>query len=229
MKIDTHLALDGLVERSQPNRRTVASIRRTKKANSAFPTPCGWARKGILGLGFTAVVAGSALTATGTASASTLNDYSASLRDYSSYSTLVAGSSWLDVAVSGGSTSAGAPIIQWWADGGAEQQWRLPLAYQTGEIINENSGMCITTDGVPGDQLYQEPCAGSAFGSGPTSANQQWQADYTEYGPTTFVNPATGLVLDVSGYSLWGGGAIDAWYPNGQLNQTFWSSTEGWG
>jgi hypothetical protein len=229
MTTNRHSDLDGFAERSQPNRRPARTISATTDATSAFPAPRKWGRRGILGLGFTAAVAGSLLTATGTASASTVNDYSASLQDYSSYSTLVAASSWLDVAVSGGSTAAGAPIIQWWADGGAEQQWRLPLAYRTGEIINENSGMCITTDGVAGDQLFQEPCAGSTFGSGPTSGYQQWQADYTEYGPTTFVNPASGLVLDVSGYSLWGGGAIDAWYPNGQLNQTFWSATEGWG
>ena len=198
------------------------SIRRTTKSHPAFSALRGWTRKGILSLGVTGVAAGWVLTAPGTASA-------APIQDYSSYSTLVPASSWLDVAVSGGSTSAGAPIIQWWADGGAEQQWQLPMAYTTGEIINQNSGMCITTDGVAGDQLYQEPCAGTAFGSGPTSPGQQWQANYIIGGPTTFVNPASGLVLDVSGYSLWGGGAIDAWYPNGQLNQTFWSATEGWG
>lgn len=140
--------------------------------------------------------------------------------EISQYSTLVPASDWLNVAVSGGSTSAGVPIIQWWADSGAEQEWQLPAAYTSGEIINQNSGMCITTDGVAGDQLYQEPCNGSA--------SEQWYAAYNFAGPTVFQNPATGLVMDVSGYDMWAGGAIDAWYQNNQANQSFWSATEGW-
>ena len=49
------------------------------------------------------------------------------------YSTLVPASDWLNIAVSGGSTSPGAPIIQWWADGGAEQKWLLPSTYTSGQ------------------------------------------------------------------------------------------------
>jgi hypothetical protein len=137
----------------------------------------------------------------------------------SQYSTLVPSSDWLNVAVAGGSTAPGAPIIQWWATGGAEQEWALPTSYTTGEIINQNSGMCVTTDGVAGDQLYQEPCSNGA-------ASQQWYAAHNTDGPTLFQNPATGLVMDVSGYDMWAGGQIDAWYPNGQANQYFWNSTD---
>jgi hypothetical protein len=82
--------------------------------------------------------------------------------------------------VSGGSTSAGAPIIQWWADSGAEQEWLLPRKYRNGEIYNQNSGMCITTDGVAGDQLYQDYCS--------NSENQRWYAEYQLDGPTVYVN-----------------------------------------
>ena len=135
------------------------------------------------------------------------------------YSTLVPASDWLNIAVSGGSTSPGAPIIQWWADGRGEQKWLLPSTNTTGQIINENSGMCITTDGVAGDQLAQEPCNGTG--------NQQWFAAYQQAGPTMFENAAYNLVMDVSGYDMWAGGAIDAWYANGDANQYFWSSTEG--
>jgi hypothetical protein len=133
---------------------------------------------------------------------------------------LVPASDWLNIAVSGGSTSPGAPIIQWWADGGTEQEWLLPSTYTTGQIINENSGMCITTDGVAGDQLTQEPCDGTP--------NQQWFAAYQQAGPTMFENLALNLVMDVSGYDMLAGGAIDAWYANGAPNQYFWSSTEGY-
>src|ERR1700733_8306247 len=104
------------------------------------------------------------------------------------YTTLVPASSWLDIAVSGGSTMIGAPIIQWWADGGAEQQWSIPDSYATGDIINENSGMCITTDGVAGDGLFQEPCSQQP-GVGWYN-NQQWHANYQYLGPTVYTNPA---------------------------------------
>src|SRR6516162_5628253 len=57
--------------------------------------------------------------------------------------------------VSGGSTQPGAPVIDWWANGGANQQWTFsPIGgNNTYEIINVNSGMCLATDGVAGDQL----------------------------------------------------------------------------
>jgi hypothetical protein len=151
---------------------------------------------------------------------------SAHADEVSSYSTLVPASDWLNIAVSGGSTSPGAPIIQWWADGGAEQEWLLPISYEEGPIINENSQMCITTDGVPGDTLTQEPCDGSA--------NQNWMAWYGGDGPTMFENMTYGLVMDVYGYNMWAGGVIDGWYPSeGPFsgwpppgNQAFWSSVE---
>jgi len=135
----------------------------------------------------------------------------------SSFSTLVPSSDWLNVAVAGGSTSPGAPIIQWWATGGAEQEWQLPANNTTGEIINQNSGMCITTDGVAGDQLFQEPCQGSV--------TQLWYAQHSFDAPNVFQSP-TGLVMDVDGYAMYAGGHIDAWYENGQANQYFWSASD---
>jgi hypothetical protein len=144
---------------------------------------------------------------------------SASATDLPYWSTLVPSSDWLNVAVSGGSTSPGAPIIQWWADGGNEQQWHIPTDGTIGPIVNENSDMCVTTDGNAGDTLFQEPCS--------DAWNQQWLASIVVDGPQVYTNPGSGLVMDVSGYDLWAGGNIDAWYPNGDPNQYFWSST-GW-
>jgi Ricin-type beta-trefoil lectin domain-like len=58
---------------------------------------------------------------------------------------MVASSDWLNLAVADASTEPGAPIIQWWATGGAEQRWNVPANKTDGPIINEHSGMCITT------------------------------------------------------------------------------------
>ncbi|HUN32233.1 MAG TPA: RICIN domain-containing protein [Trebonia sp.] len=119
--------------------------------------------------------------------------------------------------VSGASTQPGAPVIDWYADGGANQEWTfLPDGgTNTYEIINANSGQCLTTDGVAGDQLYQLPCAGGPI--------QQWQTAITpgQEGVGTIRNVSSGLYVDVSGDSPWPGAAIDTWYYNGQDNQYF--------
>ena len=123
---------------------------------------------------------------------------------------IISNASWLDVAVRGGSFSAGTDLIQWGSDNGSEQQW----AVNGSEIVNENSGMCITTDGVAGDPLTQQPCSGSGY--------QVWNPSYVWWaGGSTLYNPASGLVMDVQGDSYGWGAEIDAWYPNNGLNQVF--------
>lgn len=119
--------------------------------------------------------------------------------------------------VSGGSTYPGAPVIDWTANGGANQNW-LFLPYGSSnryQIVNVNSNMCLTTDGVAGDQVYQDPCTGVP--------NQQW---FTNLSPGngqayTIQSAGSGLYLDVSGDSPWAGAAIDTWPYNGGYNQEF--------
>lgn len=119
--------------------------------------------------------------------------------------------------VSGGSTYPGAPVIDWYSNGGANQDWLFsPVGgSNTYDIINVNSNMCLTTDGVAGDQVYQEPCDGSLL--------QQWQTGLTPGNASAYVikNISSGLYLDVSGDSPWAGASIDTWYYNGGLNQQF--------
>jgi len=124
---------------------------------------------------------------------------------------------YLELDVSGGSTQPGAPVIDWWANGGANQEWTFsPIGGpNTYEIVNVNSGMCLTTNGVAGAQLYQLPCAGEQ--------EQQWR---TGLSPSSFYangirSVASGLYVDVSGNSPWPGAAIDTWPDNGQYNQLF--------
>jgi Ricin-type beta-trefoil lectin domain-like len=125
----------------------------------------------------------------------------------------------LNVAVSGGATSGGAPIIQWTADGGTEQEWEFGTetydgAYQGTFILNVNSGLCINTDGVAGDQLDQEICY---YGNG----NELYNVHGSLGSYDSISNVGSGLYLDVSGYGWGAGNAIDLWYENNQPNQTF--------
>jgi hypothetical protein len=121
--------------------------------------------------------------------------------------------------VSGASTYPGAPVIDWYSNGGANQDWLfVPEANSntTYEIVNVNSNMCLTTDGVAGDQVYQDYCT--------NSTNQQWGTALTQGNPTDYwhiQSVYSGLYLDVSGDSPWPGASIDTWYDNGGDNQYF--------
>ncbi len=119
--------------------------------------------------------------------------------------------------VSGGSTQPGAPVIDWFANGGANQEWTF-YSYggnNTYEIVNVNSGMCLTTDGVAGDQVFQMPCNGSS--------TQQWATGLnpSSVNAYTIRNIYSNLYLDVSGGSSWWGASIDTWPYNGGSNQYF--------
>jgi Ricin-type beta-trefoil lectin domain len=132
---------------------------------------------------------------------------------------LISNLSWLNLGVRQGSTSAGTDIIQWTATGRNDQNWYS--FYYTGEsptvhrFENINSGLCMTTDGVAGHALTQQPCSSSNSRQAWIPSYVWWAAGYTLY------NPATGLNMDVAGASYGAGAEIDAWYPNNQLNQVF--------
>jgi hypothetical protein len=140
--------------------------------------------------------------------------------DAQSYVTLTAYSSGWNLAISGASTAPGGVVIQTYADGEADQNWSVPAVYATGRIRNQNSGMCLTTDGVAGDQLYQKPCLRRL------AEYQQWHVYLAAFAANTvtFYNPTFGLAVDVYGNSDSIGAPIDAWPLNGQANQFF---TEG--
>jgi Ricin-type beta-trefoil lectin domain len=88
------------------------------------------------------------------ASAQSLN--SVAISTDASLDTLV-----LDVA--GASTSVGAPVIQRYLNNGSDQRWNfVQLPDGNEHIVNQSSGMCLTTDGVAGDQVTQWTCNGSS-------------------------------------------------------------------
>jgi Ricin-type beta-trefoil lectin domain-like len=128
--------------------------------------------------------------------------------------TLNAGNSGLALDVSGAATWPSAPVIQWYDNGGANQHWHVPGSSDYGEIINQNSGLCLTTDGNAGDQLYQDTCTGSP-------GQLWWSSNLFDDTWAFTTNPYSGLSIDVYGNSQWAGASIDGWYGNGQLNQWF--------
>ena len=126
----------------------------------------------------------------------------------------------LQLDVAGASTAPGAPVIDWFSNGGANQSWTFSQhgtdnGTPVYEIVNQNSGQCLTTDGVAADQVYQLQCTGSPI--------QLWATGLTgqDLSDRTIRNESSGLYLDVNGNSPWPGTAIDTWYYNGDSNQGF--------
>jgi len=126
---------------------------------------------------------------------------------------------FLQLDVSGASVQPGAPVIDWYANGGSNQVWSFDSVGSSGntyQVVNQNSGMCLTTDGVPGDQVYQWPCTGGA--------NQQWLTSLNPYGAPgyyTIQSVSSGFYLDVNSDNPFAGTPIDTWYYNGNPNQKF--------
>jgi hypothetical protein len=122
--------------------------------------------------------------------------------------------------VSGASTQPGAPVIQWYGNFGTNQRWSVqdvPDDAPYEEIVNQNSGQCLTTDGRPGDWVYQEPCAAQP------EWQQLWKGTLND-GPfamlSTLQSPDS-LFLDVEGNSGSAGAHLITWYSTGGNNQYF--------
>lgn len=123
-----------------------------------------------------------------------------------------------------------AAVDQWGLNGsiagnsypGANQKWTVNSS--TGELVNNYSGMCLTTDGRAGDQLFQDNCS--------DGWNQTW-VFHTTYGHYYYdffipyqyiINPASQLAVDVYQGSAAPGGAVIGWPYDGGYNQLWqWS------
>lgn len=126
----------------------------------------------------------------------------------------------MNVAVADNGTDAGHRVVQWYNDGGAEQKWYFDQVYDSASgfegylLRNQNSGLCLSTDGNAGDTLFQDYC---------NPANvAEWFTVGTSGADNRIFNRHTGLYLDVSGYSYAAGADMDLWYWNGYSNQWFW-------
>ncbi|MGI9034360.1 MAG: RICIN domain-containing protein [Acidimicrobiales bacterium] len=117
--------------------------------------------------------------------------------------------------VYGASTSAGASVIQWPPNGGANQQWQfVDLGNGNFEIVSVNSGLLLDVYGAStaaGAQVIQWPRNGGR--------NQQWQFVDLGNGNVEIVSVNSGLVLDVYGASTADGAPLIQWPWHGGPNQ----------
>jgi len=122
--------------------------------------------------------------------------------------------------VSNASQNPDTNVLQWTWNGGHNQQWYvLPTDSGYAEIVNRNSGQCLSIYGNSAGPapLVQYPCFGGA--------NQQWYytGGTSNLGGTTgkLWSRSNGLVADVAGESASPGAWIDVWYSTGHNNQYF--------
>jgi hypothetical protein len=117
--------------------------------------------------------------------------------------------------VSGASKTAGASVIQWNNNNGANQKWTL-VSVGSGyfNIINQNSGMYLDVTGASttaGANIIQSASSGGA--------SQQWSLVAVSGGYYDIINKNSGLYLDVSGASTTAGAKVIQWTSTGGANQ----------
>jgi hypothetical protein len=89
------------------------------------------------------------------------------------------------------------------------------------ELINDNSGLCLTAVPTEGGQLQQVTCSSSTL--------LEWKLSTEGSGYYITSEGEFPWVVDVSGGSTSSGGVIDNWVPNGGTNQEWTFTSEGGG
>ncbi|WP_086851009.1 glycosyl hydrolase family 95 catalytic domain-containing protein [Amycolatopsis kentuckyensis] len=128
---------------------------------------------------------------------------------------LVAQHSGKSADINGGSTSAGAALIQWQATSGLNQQFDF-LASDGGfhRIRSRSSGLVLqVASTATGADITQQPDTGAT--------TQQWKVTDQGGGVVSLVNRASGLAMDVWSASTADGARISQWTVTGAANQRF--------
>ncbi|MFF4348181.1 RICIN domain-containing protein [Streptomyces sp. NPDC001530] len=133
--------------------------------------------------------------------------------------TLTNAASGMLMDVKYGSTSPGAPIIQWKSNNGANQEWFLTRTSSGAYTVRSaNSGLCLDTPNSQDSiQLVQNTCNGSS--------RQQWKIQPVGDGTYTLANAANGLLADNIKSSTKEGTEIIQWASGGGANQ-HWTLTQ---
>ena len=128
---------------------------------------------------------------------------------------LVNRNSTLALAVTGGSSSSGALVVQSAQATAGSQQWQL-LGEHNGydKLVNAASGMVLDVPGGSTSQGTQLDQASDA-----SATNQAWAVVGTGSGYYTLTNEKSGLVADVTGASTTSGAAVIQWPATGGTNQ----------
>jgi endo-1,4-beta-xylanase len=128
---------------------------------------------------------------------------------------LVASHSGKAADISGASTAAGATLVQWTANGGANQRFDF-LSSGDGyyRVRARHSGLVLQVAGTAaGADITQRPDANSAA--------QQWRVVDQGGGAVSLVNRLSGLAMDVWEASTADGARVSQWTATGSANQRF--------
>ena len=131
------------------------------------------------------------------------------------YYSLVAAHSGKSADISGGSTAAGATLIQWSAHAAPNQQFDF-LASADGyyRIRARHSGLVLqVASPASGADIMQQPDG--------DAASQQWKPVDQGGGAVSLVNRLSGLAMDVWGASTADGARISQYAASGNANQRF--------
>ncbi|MGI8985147.1 MAG: RICIN domain-containing protein [Acidimicrobiales bacterium] len=135
---------------------------------------------------------------------------------------VVAAHSGQALDVSGISTVAGAPVIQWPPNGQPNQHWTFePLGDGSYRIVAGHSGLVLDVFGASpaaGAQVIQWPWNGDT--------NQRWRLEDVPGEGSRIVAVHSGMALDVTGASQQRGARMIQWPANGDANQR-WLRTDG--
>jgi Ricin-type beta-trefoil lectin domain-like len=131
------------------------------------------------------------------------------------------------MGVSGASTSEGASVVQWPANGSLDQDWYvLPSENGYAEIVDRNSGMCLSVAGnslTPGTQLIQWPCGEANYSQdwflGSSGTFADWSENNWKVGVHSQLDPF--LYAEVEGESPYAGAPIDQQFWDGGWNQVW--------
>jgi poly(3-hydroxybutyrate) depolymerase len=117
--------------------------------------------------------------------------------------------------INGGSTSAGATLIQWSVNSGLNQQFDfLDSGGGYYRIRARHSGLVLqVASSASGADITQQPDG--------NSASQQWRVVDQGNGAVSFVNRQSGLAMDVWQASTADGARISQYAVNGNANQRF--------
>ncbi|THV42232.1 glycoside hydrolase family 2 TIM barrel-domain containing protein [Glycomyces buryatensis] len=131
------------------------------------------------------------------------------------YYRLVAQHSGKAADIEGGSTAAGALLVQWPVHTGANQQFDfVDAGGGFWRIRARHSGLILQVSGTgTGADITQQPSSGAA--------SQQWEVVDHGGGTVSFVNRQSGLAMDVWSQSTADGARISQWNRTGGANQLF--------
>ncbi len=128
---------------------------------------------------------------------------------------LVAQHSSKSADINGGSTAAGATLIQWSTNSGLNQQFDF-LASDGGyyRIRSRSSGLVLQVASTStGADITQQPDT--------NATGQQWRVTDQGGGVVSLINRASGLAMDVWSASTADGARISQWTVTGAANQRF--------